>query len=62
MTRSGICRKGGDSEEEGTELCNGASEAAARDLECLEGVNDESQRQEHQAGEILYREGGFGPG
>ena len=40
---------------------HGASEAAARDLECLEGVNDESQRQEHQTGVILYREGGYEP-
>ena len=42
---------------------HGASEAAARNLECLEGMNesDESQRQENNTGVILYREGGYEP-
>ena len=40
---------------------HGAPEAAARNLECLEGVNDESQRQENNTEAILYREGGYEP-
>ena len=54
LSRSSTSRTKGNEE-------HGATEAAARDLECMEGVNDESQRQENNTGAILYREGGYEP-
>ena len=51
----------GTGQREGSYEEHGAAAAAARDLGELEGLNDESLRNEDMTEVILFREGGFKP-